>query len=382
MSEDYDDCVDDNVFTRPRSRDTNPAGYYFFKGVLSRSEAEDAAEFIHRHKSEYIANNPEYYDPPLFVKRRLTDDLIFYRDESILFIDWCFLHNYQNNEKIAKFVTVVARKTSGGPARRFAQNARGFTRLARKYYADALAALVVDVAYGATDRIVIRLEDIVDDKKTVDVAHWTTEDYRATHGLVRRIEKRPTMLVNGQYRCYHRAAVILNLPNIVGGFVTLRPADESAVWDGPTYGEEFADVWLMSCRTTGKGESKQFLKGESYFRQCRGIAIANFVGMEIGRLTKAVDELAMESRKSRKDRKTEKNKMELKEWLWTAEESGQFSPFEISLLNVLYDPANFGCCKPDLQDILNLSMNERTFDRHIKSVKTRFSEFCRRIMED
>lgn len=344
----------------------NPAVYFWQKGVFSRPEAEQCADFIHRHL-------PDGDDPTLFEEEKLIGKHVFHRNACVLFIDWCFLHHYENNEQIAAFVKKVANVMAYGPARRFARNARGFFRVATAYYQDALAALTVDVAYRATDRIIIRLEDIQDDGVRVPTVHWLSDGQKRNRSVVYR----PTMLVNGEYRCLHRSSVIINAHDVVGGFVTLRPFENSGQYNL----EEWRQVWCLSCRTRGTGPNKQFIKGESYFRQCCGIAIANFVGMEIGRITNGVDELAIESKEARKSRRTNQNRLELLDLLNTAEESGEFSELDMQILRLMFNPEFYDMSKPDMQDKLNLAINERTFQRMLKSSKERFQAYCRRYLD-
>jgi hypothetical protein len=320
----------------------------------------------------------DYQDRPLFEEKKLVGKTSFMRNECVLFIDWCFLHNYEQNEKIAEFVHMVADAMAYSPARRFARNARGYFRMAAEYYKDALAALTVDVAYRATDRIIVRLEDIRDDGIRVPTVNWLSDGQKQR----RKVVKRPTMLVNGEFRCLHRASVLANIGDIEGGFVTLRPFENSGVYDKD---KPYSQVWLLSCRTRGKGDNKQFIRGESYFRQCRGIAIANFVGMEIGRITNGFDELAMESKDARSSRKgAHKFHKELQELLDTAEESNQFSMMDMAILRIMYNTATCHMSKPEMRDYIETSVNtpQRTFDRMVNSARVRFEEFCRRFLVD
>jgi hypothetical protein len=146
-------------------------------------------------------------------------------------------------------------------------------------------------------------------------------------------------------------------------------------------GEEFDQVYSIRCRTQGKGDNKRFIKGESYFRQCRGIAIANFVGMEIGRMSFQVDELAMESKDARNARRTTQHRMEIRDYLDTAEESGQFTELDMSVLRIVFNPDKFGISNPEIQNELNLAVHERSFRRLLKSVTTRFKGFCRQFAD-
>lgn len=255
------------------------AVYMVSIGLLTKEEGRQAFEYV--GPSNPDPNRP---DRPL----RRTSQIVgagmeFRRMESARFCDWLFVTGRHTRFEFSCFILRIVRDLCLSGARRLNEQGPKPTAKGLNYFHDALSAAAMAILYGGTYRRILKLENWSHGPEisfVYETRRKKGEIYKKQANVMIKA-KRPTIIINGQYTVIAGEVMMAFLEDEIGEFFVLNEHKHA---DG---------VW-----STGK----KMRQGSSMTMVACGIARSNFVGMEVGRYSQKVNELAGEHRDSRRSR--------------------------------------------------------------------------------
>lgn len=249
------------------------AVYMVSIGLLTKEEGRQAFEYVGPSDSN---------DRPL----RRTSQIVgagmeFRRIESARFCDWLFMTGRHTRFEFSCFILRIIRDLCLSGARRLNEQGPKPTAKGLAYFHDAMSAAAMAILYGGTYRRIVKLEnwsngpEISFQKEILRKKGFKKFSHRIVEA------KRDTIVINGQYTVVAGEVMMAFLEDEIGEFFVLNEHKHA---DG---------VWSAG---------KKMRKGSSMTMVACGIARSNFVGMEVGRYSQKVNELAGEHRDSRRSR--------------------------------------------------------------------------------
>lgn len=257
------------------------AAYMVNIGLLTEKEGFEAFKYV----GPCEPDNPDWVrlNRPL----RRTSQVIgvgmeFRRMEAARFCDWLFMTGRHTKFEFSCFILRIVRDLSLSGARRLNEQGPKPTAKGLNYFHDALSAAAVSILYGGTYRRIVKLENWSHGPE-IDFKYESREKKRGKKRPINRMKTatRDTIIVNGQYTVVASEVIMAFLEDEIGEFFVLNEHKHA---DG---------IW-----STGK----KMRQGSSMTMVAVGIARSNFVGMEVGRYSQKVNELAGEHRDSRRSR--------------------------------------------------------------------------------
>lgn len=328
----------------------HPATYFAMIGTIGAADHTAAIEFARERSSLYTFNRD------LFVKRMANTQYMFNAAGAASFIDWVFEVGLQGESRIAAFIKAVCRRTGETMAHRQLRTYLNY-REAIVYHADVLGSLLSTMLYGGAEIRVVRAE-------TVEIgSDYSDPFYRLKNNRwVPAHNMRPTMVINGMFKCWYRDAIMFGWPVIQSGYVGLTPSSNGV-------------IYKLGARTIGKGRNRQFVQSMSYWHFCRAIVSSRALMLDMGHeFASGYDKHVTELRDSRNSRRGIFGYWSLDHLIDHAKKSGEFTALEILIIKVIYGLEN-----GNFADSMNMS--KRTWARYKQHVGTRFTEWARRQIE-
>lgn len=254
------------------------AVYMVSIGLLTKEEGREAFEYV---------GPSDHDDRPM----RRTSQIVgagmeFRRMESARFCDWLFMTGRHMRFEFSCFILRIIRDLCLSGARRLNENGTKPTAKGLAYFHDAMSAAAMSILYGGTYRRILKLENWCHGPE-ISFSYESSEKKRKKNvrrkRTINRLKtvSRDTIVINGQYVVIASKVMMAFLEDEIGEFFVLN---EHKYADG---------VWSAG---------KKMKKGSSMTMVAVGIARSNFVGMEVGRYSQKVNELAGEHRDSRRSR--------------------------------------------------------------------------------
>lgn len=255
------------------------AVYMVSIGLLTKEEGREAFQYVGPSNPD-----PKRPDRPL----RRTSQIVgagmeFRRIESARFCDWLFMTGRHTRFEFSCFILRIVRDLCLSGARRLNEQGQKPTAKGLAYFHDAMSAAAMAILYGGTYRRILKLENWCHGPEITFSYETRVKQAKRRRKNVteKRTVTRDTIIVNGQYTVVAGEVMMAFLEDEIGEFFVLNEHKHA---DG---------VW-----STGK----KMRKGSSMTMVACGIARSNFVGMEVGRYSQKVNELAGEHRDSRRSR--------------------------------------------------------------------------------